>query len=79
MHVRHRDVTHDITVPPDNVTSEHKKTCFGRGASEVHQHEMALKWPQSLGQGPPRLPGGPCDATHISLNSSDDVTYLIVG
>ena len=49
-----RDITHDITAPLDDVTSEHKKTHLGRGASEV---------PQSLGQGLPRLPGDPHDAT----------------
>ena len=73
VHMQHRDVTHDITAPPDDVTSKHKKTRFGHGTSEVHQHKMALKQLQCLGQEPPGSPAGPRDATygtssHLVLN-----------
>ena len=50
--MQHRDVTHDVTVPPDDVTSESKMMHFGRGASKAHYHKIAKKQPQSLRQEP---------------------------
>ena len=63
MHVQHCDVTHDVMALMDDVTSKNKMTHFRRSASEVCYHEIAWKWLQNLGQGPPRLLGDPRDAT----------------
>ena len=44
MHMWHCDVTHDVTALINDVTSENKMMHFGHDTSEVHYHEIALKW-----------------------------------
>ena len=44
MHVQCCDVTYDVTVLFNDVTSENKMTRFRLSASEVHPQKIALKW-----------------------------------
>ena len=41
MHVQCHDVTYDVMVLTDNITSENKMMHFGRAASKVRYHEIA--------------------------------------
>ena len=43
MHVRHRDITHDVMAPPDNVTSENKR----RTLDVVHQKRVTTELPKT--------------------------------
>ena len=41
MHVRHCDITYDVTVLMNDVTSKNKMTRFGHSASEVRSQKIA--------------------------------------
>ena len=72
MHIQCCDVTYDITAPFNDVTSANKMTHFGRTVPKAHPSiklpKMAIDSQEHHSNGTPRLPGVPCNATHVCLN-----------